>query len=119
MNLFHYTETKKAFIKKSFYCSIQINIPIQTKLCTSVASAVLLTTISCTHKLFPCLFSSSESVFKHSSHVCVTLSLQCGLVVNEQNKEVVGLQVQHVITLGVLYYSCAIRKRNVFCKGDF
>jgi len=100
MNLFHYTEIKKLITKKKVSTAVyKLTFPFRLQLCTSVANAVLLTTISCTHEQVPCLFSSYESVVKHSSHVCVTSSLKCGLTVNEQNKEVVGMQVQHVIYL--------------------
>jgi hypothetical protein len=77
---------------------------------------MILTTISCTHTQFPCLLSSYEAVVKHSSHVNVTSSLKCGLTVNEQNKEIGGLQVQHVITVGVPYYSSATRSGTLSVK---
>jgi len=87
MNLFHYTEIKKKYLqKKVSTAEYKLTFPSRLQLCTSVTNAVLLTNISCTHKQFLCLFSFYESVVKHSSHVCVTLSLKCGLSLNRIKK---------------------------------
>jgi len=64
---------KSIYKKKSFYCSVQINIPKQIMTvhfcckCCAINNHQLQR-----HTQFPCVFSSHESVVKHSSHVCVT-----------------------------------------------